>query len=281
MPIIRYKPTSNGRRNSSVQSFADLTVSKPTVKSLLRSRKEHAGRLHGSITVRHRGGGVRQRIRAIDMRMDKYEIPGVVKTIEYDPLRNARIALVAYKDGDRRYVVAPKDLKVGMEIMSSLQRGPIQLGNRYPLELIPPGLNVCLIELQPKAGAKMARSAGSYAVFMGVEGPHAQLRMPSSEVRLVSRTCFATIGQVSNEDFRLVRWGKAGRMRHRGVRPTVRGKVMNPVDHPHGGGEGRNPIGLKHPKTPTGKPALGVKTRRARASGHLILQRRWTKKRSS
>lgn len=273
MGIKVHKPTTAGRRRSSVQTFDDLTTKKP-VKRLVKSKKQMAGRSGGKITVRHRGGGAKRHIRLIDWNMDKFEVPATVKTIEYDPNRGARIALVAYKDGEKRYILAPQGLKVGATIMSSKKKGETQVGNRFPLELIPAGLAVHNVELQPGKGGQMVRGAGQSAVLMAVEGRFATLKLPSGEVRMVPRECMATIGSVSNPDWRLIRWGKAGRTRHRSIRPTVRGKVMNPVDHPHGGGEGSNPIGLKHPKTPTGKPALGVKTRRKKSSDALIIRRR-------
>ncbi len=278
MPIKRYNPTTPGRRKSSVQSFDDVTATKP-LKSLTKARKQQAGRTKGKITVRHRGGGAKRKVRVIDFKREKFDIPGTVATIEYDPNRNARIALVNYKDGEKRYILAGVGMKVGQTIISSTKKGAMQPGNRYPLELIPEGMSVYNIELQPGKGGQIVRGAGTSSTFMGVDGDYAQLRLPSGEVRLVSRRNMATIGQVSNPDYRLIRWGKAGRMRHRGFRPTVRGKAMNPVDHPHGGGEGANGIGMKHPKTPQGKPALGVKTRRKKASDKHILQRRNSKKR--
>ncbi len=278
MPIKRYNPTTPGRRKSSVQTFDDITSTKPE-KSLLKSRKQNSGRLNGKITVRHRGGGAKRHIRVVDFTRDKIDIPAKVATIEYDPNRNARIALLNYADGEKRYILAENKMKVGDKIIASLKKGPMKPGNRYPLEIIPEGMSVYNVELQPGKGGQMARGAGASITFMGVEGAHAQLRLPSGEVRLVLRKNMATIGQVSNPDHRLIRWGKAGRTRHRGFRPTVRGKAMNPVDHPHGGGEAANSIGMKHPKTPQGKPALGVKTRRKSASDRLILQRRKSKKR--
>ncbi|MBI2476597.1 50S ribosomal protein L2, partial [Candidatus Uhrbacteria bacterium] len=244
---------------------------------LIKKMKKHAGRTNGKITVRHRGGGAKHKVRIVDFLRDKRGVVGRVAAIEYDPNRNARIALVNYIDGEKRYMLACVGMVVGTEVLCDTKKGPMKPGNRFPLYLIPEGMNVHDVELYPGAGGRMVRSAGSTAVFMGVEGPYAQVKLPSGEVRLVSRDAMATIGQVSNPDHRLIRWGKAGRTRHRGIRPTVRGKVMNPVDHPHGGGEGRNPIGLKHPKTPTGKPALGVKTRRHRPSHLMIVSRRPTR----
>jgi len=279
MGIRIHKPTTPGRRRSSVDTFEDITVKKPQ-KKLLKIKKRKAGRTKGKITVRHQGGGTKRFIRVVDYKGDKFDIPAKVATIEYDPNRGARIALVNYADGEKRYIIAPVGLKVGDEIMSSHSKGEIQVGNRFELQHIPAGIGVFNIELEPGKGGQMVRGAGTLAQIMAVEGKHAQIKLPSGEVRLVSKNVMATIGQVSNPDYRLIRWGKAGRMRHRGIRPTVRGKAMNPVDHPHGGGEGSNPIGLKHPKTPTGKPALGVKTRRnKKASTKMIVSRRKSKKR--
>ncbi len=277
MPIKRYNPTTAGRRQSSVQSFKDVTATEPH-KALTIPRKQLSGRTKGKITVRHRGGGSKQKIRVVDFRREKFEVPAKVATIEYDPNRNARVALLHYADGEKRYILAGVGMKVGDAVMSSHKKGPMESGYRYPLELVPEGMNVYDVELSVGKGGQIVRGAGSAAVFTGVDGEYAQLRLPSGEVRVVARRCMATIGQVSNPDYRLVRWGKAGRTRNRGIRPTVRGKAMNPVDHPHGGGEGRNPIGMKHPKTPQGKPALGVKTRRKQASDVFILQRRSSKK---
>jgi large subunit ribosomal protein L2 len=279
MPIKKYKPTSAGRRISSVQTFKDITRSTPE-KSLLKPWKERGGRSLGKITVRHRGGGHKRMYRVVDYLREKMDITAVIKTIEYDPNRGARIALLAYQDGEKRYIIAPDTLKVGDKIISTIKEDiEIQTGNRLPLERIPLGAFVHAVELQPMTGAKIARGAGVSVQLMALEGKYATLKMPSGEVRNVNKKCMATIGTVSNQDYRLVRWGKAGRTRHRGIKPTVRGKVMNPVDHPHGGGEGKSPIGLKHPKTPWGKPALGVKTRRKNVtSDALILKRRRNKK---
>lgn len=273
MPVKRYKPTTAGRRISSVDTFEDITRSKPE-KKLTIKRKQHAGRTRGKITVRHRGGGAKRRIRLIDFKRDKFDIPATIASIEYDPNRGARIALLNYADGEKRYMIAPVGLGVGDKIVSSKGKGEIQIGNRFQLQFLPIGLQVYDLELKPGKGAQIVRGAGTFAQLMAVEGAYATLKLPSSEVRMVLKTCMATIGQASNPDRRLIRWGKAGRTRHRGFRPTVRGKAMNPVDHPHGGGEGRNSIGLKRPKTPTGKPALGVKTRRKNASDKLIIKRR-------
>ena len=279
MAIRKYKPTTPGRRFTSVDACDDVTCTKP-LKSLITIKKQRAGRSRsqGKITVRHRGGGAKRYIRIVDFKQDKFDIPGTVKTIEYDPNRNARIALVVYADGEKRYILAPHTLAVGDVITSSKEKVEIKIGNRSTLENIPTGVEVCNVELRPGRGGQFARSAGLAVRLMAVEGKYAQLRLPSGEIRLVPKQCLATIGSVSNPDFRNIRIGKAGRKRHMGIRPTVRGKVMNPCDHPHGGGEGSNPIGLKHPKTPWGKPALGRRTRRKKQSDVLILKRRKTKK---
>ncbi len=273
MGIKIYKPTTAGRRKSSVQTFDDVTVKKP-FKRLVESRKQQAGRSGGKIAVRHRGGGHKRNIRLIDWKADKFEIPAKVETIEYDPNRGGRIALLAYADGEKRYTLAPNGLEVGMTVISSQKKGDPKPGNRFPLELIPEGMAIYNIELQPGRGGQIVRGAGTSATLLAIEGPHATIKLPSGEMRMVPKECMASIGNVSNPDWRLVRWGKAGRSRHRSIRPTVRGKAMNPVDHPHGGGEGRNSIGLKQPKTPTGKPALGVKTRKKKPSDKFIIRRR-------
>ncbi|MFH1172991.1 MAG: 50S ribosomal protein L2, partial [bacterium] len=243
-------------------------------------KKKFAGRnFQGKITVRHRGGGAKQRYRIIDFKRERYDLPATVEAIEYDPSRAARIALIKYEDGELRYIVAPVGLAVGQQIVSSQGKIEIKIGNRLRIEDIPTGLVIHSIELIPGKGAQMARAAGVGVQLMAVEGKHAQLKLPSGEIRLVPKECMATIGQVSNPEYQHMKIGKAGRMRHMGIRPTVRGKVMNPVDHPHGGGEGKNPIGLKHPKTPWGKPALGVKTRKhGKKSDRLIIQRRKNKR---
>jgi len=275
MPVKHFKPTTSGRRGSSVDTYEDLTTSKP-LKSLLKPKIRISGRNNqGKIMVRHRGGGHKRAIRVIDFRRDKYDVPATVATIEYDPNRNCRIALLNYKDGEKRYIIAADKQKVGDVVMSSLKKIEAANGNRMPLMYVPIGLTVHDIELSPRAGGKMARGAGNGAQLMAVEGDMATLRLPSGEMRMVSKNCSATMGVASNPDAWLVRLGKAGRMRHLGIRPRVRGKVMNPVDHPHGGGEGKQPIGLKYPKTPWGKHALGVKTRnRKKASWKLIVKRR-------
>jgi large subunit ribosomal protein L2 len=278
MGIRVYRPTTPGRRKSSVQTFDDVTTKK-SYKPLTKSRKQMAGRSHGKIAVRRRGGGAKRHVRIIDWKGDKLDVVGTVKTVEYDPNRGARIALVAYADGEKRYVLAPQGCVPGMTFVNSKQKGEPSVGSRFPLKQIPLGMSVYNIELEPGKGGSVVRGAGTSATLMAVEGKLATLRMPSTEVRTVSADCLATIGTVSNPDWRLVRWGKAGRMRHRSKRPKVRGKAMNPVDHPHGGGEGRSPIGLKKgPKTYTGKKAMGVKTRRNKRSDMFILSRRKKKR---
>ncbi|MFA4954115.1 MAG: 50S ribosomal protein L2 [Patescibacteria group bacterium] len=278
MPIKVYRPVTKGRRISSVQDFSDITRQEPE-KSLIKFRKEFAGRTGGKITVRHKGGGVKQYIRIVDFKREKYDIPARVDSIEYDPNRGARISLVIYKDGEKRYILAPDGLKVGEEVMSSQTAAEIKLGNRLPLDKIPVGMNVHAVELVPGKGGQLGRGAGNSIQLLAVEGRFATLRLPSGEMRNVPKASMATIGQVSNQDYHLVRYGKAGRMRLRGIKPTVRGKAMNPVDHPHGGGEGKHPIGMKFAKTKWGKHALGVKTRKHNLqSDKLILERRKSKK---
>lgn len=277
MGIKIYKPTTAGRRNSSVQTFDDVTAKKPQ-KRLKKVTKRRSGRSNGKIAVRHRGGGNRRAVRIIDWVFDKIDIPAKVQTVEYDPNRGARIALVAYADGEKRYILAPKDLNVGDTIVTSNKKGEPTPGNRFMLEHIPVGMNIYNIEMNPGKGGQIVRGAGASAALLAVEGEWATVKLPSGEVRMIDKKCMASIGSVSNPDWRLIRWGKAGRTRGRGFRPTVRGKVMNPVDHPHGGGEGANSIGLKHPKTPTGKPALGVKTRRNKSTDKFIIRRRNNKK---
>lgn len=261
MPVRRYKPTSPGRRKSSVDTFEDITKKTPE-RSLVSFRKKHSGRSRGTISVRHKGGGERRLYRHVDFKQDLLDIPGKVIAIEYDPNRGARLALVEYPGGQRRYMLAPVGMIVGTEVLSSTKRVEPKIGNRMPLADIPEGIAVHNIELTPGAGGILVRGAGVGAELMAIEGNHAQLRLPSGEVRLVLKQCRATVGMVGNTDRRLIRWGKAGRMRHRGIRPTVRGKAMNPIDHPHGGGEGSHPVGMKAPKTLWGKKALGVKTRK-------------------
>lgn len=274
MGIKKIKPTSNARRQMIVDDFADVT-SKAKEKSLLKAKKSSGGRgKNGKITVRHRGGGAKRHIRIIDFKRDKFEVPAKVATIEYDPGRGARIALLHYSDGEKRYIIAPVDLKVGDEVVSSKKKATIKEGNAMPIKYIPAGVAVYNIELEPGRGAKIARGAGNSVAVMGVEGKYAQIKMPSSEIRLIKKECLCTIGRASNPDKMHLKVGKAGRKRHMGIKPTVRGTAMNPNDHPHGGGEGKQSIGMKYPKTKWGKPALGVKTRRKRQSNKLIIKRR-------
>lgn len=273
MPIVSYTPTTPGRRKASVLR-RETDRSRPP-KRLLAVRREHAGRnVQGKISTRHRGSGHKRFFRVVDFRQDRYEVPAAVEAIHYDPNRSANLALLKYPDGERRYVLAPAGLKAGDRVTVSTGKVEVKLGNRTRLEHIPTGLPVHNIELEPGRGGSLVRSAGASAQLLAVEGRFAQLKMPSGEVRLLPKEAMASIGQIGNVDYGNVRLGKAGRMRWRGVRPTVRGKAMNPVDHPHGGGEGVQPVGMKHPKTPWGRPALGVKTRRQRQSDRLILQRR-------
>ncbi len=273
MAIRNYQPTTNARRKMSSLVNEEITTDTPE-KSLLVSLNKNGGRNNqGKITVRHHGGGVKRKYRIIDFKRNKKDIIGKVATIEYDPNRSANIALINYVDGEKRYIIAPKDLKVGMEVISS-DNADIKVGNALPLVNIPVGTVVHNIELKPGKGGELARSAGSSAQILGREGNYVMLRLSSGEQRMVLGTCYATIGVVGNEDYELVKLGKAGRKRHLGIKPTVRGSVMNPNDHPHGGGEGRAPVGRKGPVTPWGKPALGYKTRKKKASDKLIVRRR-------
>ncbi|HLD27408.1 MAG TPA: 50S ribosomal protein L2 [Patescibacteria group bacterium] len=277
MTIRVYKPTTPARRKTSVVSSEDLTKKVQPLKKLLLFKKKSSGRNNtGRITVRHQGGGVKTKIRLIDYKRDKFDVPAKVVAIEYDPNRNARIALLNYADGEKRYIISPLGLTEGARVISSRKIFELKIGSAFPLELIPPGTFVYNVELEPGLGGKLGRAAGNSVVLQNIEGDFAQLKMPSGEIRRVPKSCLATIGQASNPDYRNIRWGKAGRMRHRNIRPTVRGKAMNPVDHPHGGGEGSNPIGLKKgPKNVYGKKALGVLTRRNNIiSDKLIIQRR-------
>ncbi len=273
MPLKQYRPTSPGRRGMTGSSFEEITKSKPE-RSLLAPKKRKAGRSNqGKITVRHRGGGAKRRLRVLDFKRDKLGVPGRVAAIEYDPNRSARIALIFYADGDKRYILAPNELKVD----DSIKSGPdaeVKPGNALPMKQIPTGTLIHNIEMEVGRGGQLVRSAGVAAQLMAKEGKYALVRLPSGEMRRVSIDCLATIGQVGNIDHRSVNLGKAGRRRWMGWRPTVRGSAMNPSDHPHGGGEGRAPIGLPGPKTPWGKPALGYRTRKAKASDRMIVKRR-------
>lgn len=275
MPTRKVNPTSPGRRNMSLFDFSDITTDKPE-KSLVRAKKRHAGRNNqGRITVRHRGGGHKQKYRVIDFKRDKFDVPGVVKTIEYDPNRNARICLIQYKDGDKRYILAPLGIKVGDQIMNG-PKAEIQIGNALPLKAIPLGTMVHNVELTIGRGGQLGRGAGIQIQLLAKEGKFATLRLPSGEMRMVHLECMATIGQLGNPDAKNITLGKAGRKRWMGIKPTVRGVVMNAVDHPHGGGEGKAPIGGK-PQTPWGKPAMGYKTRRGRKQSDQYIVKRRTK----
>jgi large subunit ribosomal protein L2 len=279
MAIKKAKPTTPGRRQAMFDDFSDITRKTPE-KSLIVSKKRTSGRnLQGKITVRHRGGGAKRNIRIVDFKRDKFNIPGKVATIEYDPNRGARIALITYSDGEKRYIVAPKDLAVGEKIISSQEQLEIKTGNAMPIKFIPSGVAVYNVELEPGRGGKIARGAGNAVYVMGVEGKYAQIKLPSGEIRLIKKECLCTVGRGSNPEKRHIKIGFAGRKRRMGIRPTVRGTAMNPVDHPHGGGEGNQPIGLKHPKTPWGKPALGVRTRKNKRTQKLIIRRRSKKRR--
>lgn len=274
MAIRKYKPTTNGRRNMTSLDYAEITTDKPE-KSLLAPVKRKGGRNNqGKITVRHHGGGHKRQYRIIDFKRNKDGIPGRVATIEYDPNRTANIALINYADGEKRYILAPKGLEVGMTIVSGTE-ADIKVGNALPLQNIPMGTTIHNIEMKPGKGGQLVRSAGTSAQLLGKEGKYVIVRLQSGEVRLILGVCRATIGEVGNEQHELVNIGKAGRNRWLGKRPTVRGSVMNPNDHPHGGGEGKTPIGRKSPMSPWGKPTLGYKTRNKKnKSDKLIIRRR-------
>ena len=273
MALKLYKPTSPGRRGMSGATFEEITKGRPE-KSLLRPLRKKAGRnSQGRITVRHRGGGAKRRFRIIDFKRDKIGIPGRVATIEYDPNRSARIALIFYADGDKRYILAPLGLKVG-DMIKSGGDAELKPGNTLPLKQMPSGTQIYNIELVPGRGGQLVRSAGTAAQLMDKEGDYALIRLPSSEVRRIRSNCVATIGQASNAEHQNIKLGKAGRGRWLRWRPSVRGSAMSPRDHPHGGGEGRSPIGMPSPKTPWGKPALGYKTRKSKASEKMIIKRR-------
>jgi len=278
MAVRKYKPTSPGRRGMTGDLFEDITKSKPE-RSLIKPRKRTGGRnAQGRITVRHRGGGHRRHLRKVDFKRDKHDIPAKVAAIEYDPNRSARLALLHYADGEKRYIVAPLELKVGDRVMSG-PKAEVRPGNSLPLSRIPLGTVLHNIELKEGKGGQIARSAGTGAQLLGKEGAYAALRLPSGEVRRVRQTCYATIGEVGNPDHGNIKLGKAGRKRYLGIRPTVRGSAMSPRDHPHGGGEGRQGIGLPGPKSPWGKPTLGKKTRRNKSTNKYIIRRRSKRRR--
>lgn len=278
MPVKMYKPTSPGRRGMTGSTFEEVTRSKPE-SSLLRPLRKRAGRnVQGRITVRHRGGGHKRRYRLIDFKRDKVGVPARVGSIEYDPNRSARIALLEYADGEKRYIIAPLGLQVGHSVVSGAD-AEIRVGNALPLERIPLGTLVHNIELRPGRGGQMVRSAGTSAQVLAKEGEYVTLRLPSGEMRLIWRECMATVGQVGNLDHGNIKLGKAGRKRWLGWRPTLRGSAMTPRDHPHGGGEGRAPIGMPSPKSPWGKKTLGKKTRRNKATDKYIVRRRGMRRR--
>jgi len=278
MAVKIYKPKTNGQRHKTSYTFEEITKSRPE-RSLIVVKKQHAGRNSaGRVTVRHRGGGERRQIRLVDFKRDKMNIPAKVAAIEYDPNRTARLALLSYADGEKRYIIAPIGVKVGDTLLS----GPnveIRPGNNLPLANIPVGTTIHAVELHPGKGAQLVRSAGTSAQLLAKEGKYAHVRMPSGEVRLVLQECSASIGQVGNVEHSNIKLGKAGRARHMGLRPEVRGSAMSPRDHPHGGGEGRSPIGMPGPKSPWGKPTLGYKTRTNKRTDDMILRHRSKAKR--
>lgn len=279
MAIKKYKPTTNGRRNMTTIDYSQVLTTDTPEKSLLTSLSKQGGRNNrGVITTRHKGGGHKRKYRVIDFKRNKLDIVGTIATIEYDPNRNAFISLINYIDGEKRYILFAKGMEVGMKIVAS-EFADIKIGNAAPLKNIPEGTLVHNVELRPGKGGQMARSAGSSVQILGKDddNKYVTLRLASGEVRKVLGECFATIGVVGNEEYNLINWGKAGRNRWKGIRPTVRGSVMNPNDHPHGGGEGRTPIGRKHPVTPWGKAALGVQTRNKKKASQKLIVRRRTK----
>jgi len=273
MAIKKYKPVTPGQRGMTGYAFEEITKSKPERNLLLPLRKKGGRNVYGRVTVRHRGGGSRRFIRIVDFKRDKHGVPAKVAAIEYDPNRTARLALLQYVDGEKRYIIAPLGLKVGDSIMSGAQ-AEIRPGNSLPLASIPVGTMLHNIELKEGKGGQMVRSAGESAQLLAKEGEYAQVRLPSGEVRLVRQGCYATIGQVGNTDHANIKLGKAGRKRHLGIRPTVRGTAMSPRDHPHGGGEGRQPTGMPGPKSPWGRPTRGYKTRRNKKTDKYIVRRR-------
>jgi large subunit ribosomal protein L2 len=278
MAVKTYKPVTPSQRGMTGYTFEEITKKKPE-RSLIVPRRKSGGRnVQGRITVRHRGGGQRQQVRIVDFKRDKREIPARVAAIEYDPVRTARLALLNYVDGEKRYIIAPVDLRVGDTVMSG-PAAEIRPGNSLPISNIPVGTMVHNIELRDGRGGQLVRAAGAAAQLLAKEGDYAQIRMPSGEVRLVRQACYATIGQVGNLEHSNVKLGKAGRKRHMGIRPAVRGSAMSPRDHPHGGGEGRQPIGMPGPKSPWGKPTLGAKTRRNKRTDKYIVRRRGKKRR--
>jgi len=278
MPVKKFKPTSPGRRGMSGHTFEEITRSAPEPTLLVPKKKRGGRNNQGRITVRHQGGHHRRQIRVLDFKRNKHEIPATVASVEYDPNRSARIALLIYADGEKRYIVAPLGLTVGDTVVSG-PMAEIRPGNSLPLANIPLGTMIHNIELKEGRGGQLVRAAGASAQLLGKEGAYAALRLPSGEVRRVRQTCYATVGEVGNPDHSNIKLGKAGRKRHKGVRPTVRGSAMSPRDHPHGGGEGRQPIGLPGPKSPWGKPTLGKKTRRNKQTEKYIIRHRSKRRR--
>ncbi|GAB4503605.1 MAG: 50S ribosomal protein L2 [Anaerolineales bacterium] len=273
MAVKKYKPVTPGQRGMTGYTFEEITKATPERSLLVTLRKKGGRNSYGRVTVRHRGGGNRRHIRIVDYRRDKHDIPAQVASIEYDPNRTARLALLHYADGEKRYILAPLGVKVGDTLLAG-PNAEIRPGNALPISNIPVGTTIHNIELRAGKGGQMVRSAGSSAQLLAKEGDFAQIRMPSGEVRLIHQVCYATIGQIGNVDHSNIKLGKAGRKRHLGIRPTVRGTAMSPRDHPHGGGEGRQPIGLPGPKSPWGKPTLGYKTRRNKQTDKYIVRRR-------
>jgi len=278
MAVKKYKPTTPGQRGMTGYTFEEITKDKPERSLLVPLRKSGGRNMYGRITVRHRGGGHRRHIRIVDFKRDKRDIPARVAAIEYDPNRTARLALLHYADGEKRYILAPVDLRVGDTVMAGTS-AEIRPGNSLPISNIPVGTMVHNLELKPGRGGQLVRAAGGAAQLLAKEGDYAQVRMPSGEVRLIRQVCYATIGQVGNLDHSNIKLGKAGRKRHLGFRPAVRGSAMSPRDHPHGGGEGRQPIGMPGPKSPWGQPTLGYKTRRNKKTDKYIVRRRRKKRR--
>jgi large subunit ribosomal protein L2 len=278
MAVKKYKPITPGQRHRTGYTFEEITKTKPE-KSLIKPLRKKGGRnMYGRVTVRHRGGGHKKHLRIVDFKRDKRDIPARVAAIEYDPNRTARLALLYYADGEKRYIISPLDLRVNDVVIAS-PTAEVRVGNSLPISVIPVGTMIHNIELQPGRGGQMVRSAGTSAQLLAKEGDYAQIRLPSGEVRLVRQECYATIGQVGNLDHSNIKLGKAGRKRHLGIRPTVRGSAMSPRDHPHGGGEGRQSIGMPSPKSPWGKPTLGKKTRRNKKTNKYIVRRRGKKRR--
>ncbi|MEN8171766.1 MAG: 50S ribosomal protein L2 [Chloroflexota bacterium] len=273
MAVKKYKPTSPGMRGRTGYTFEEITKSTPERSLVTKKRKRSGRNMYGRITVRHRGGGNRRKLRIVDFKRDKLDIPARVAAIEYDPNRTARLALLFYVDGEKRYIIAPVGLQVGDMVVAGSD-ADIRPGNSLPISRIPTGTMIHNVELKPGRGGQMVRSAGTAAQLLAKEGDYAQVRLPSSEVRLVHQNCYATIGQVGNLDHGTIKLGKAGRKRHMGIRPTVRGSAMSPRDHPHGGGEGRSGIGMPSPKSPWGKKTLGKKTRRNKTTDKYIVRRR-------